>query len=127
MPTDDPLDVHEKFTDRVNMSVDELEDWKNSNQFDVYAEKKSGGEPVEKPVDDAIRLIETPADEWADEDDGFNEVEEAQQLLSFTSRMQGNESGDPMAGSDPPLSKRDASLLSWGVDVDDGMDFEGDR
>jgi len=127
MAEDDPLDMHEKFTDRVNMSVDELEAWKNSNQFDVYAEKKSGGEPVEKPVDDAIRLLETPADEWADEDDGFNEVKEANQLLSFTSRMQGNESGDPMPGSDPPLSKRDASLLSWGVDVDDGMDFEGDR
>jgi len=125
MPVDD---VFEDFNDRVNMSVSELEDWKNSNQFDVYAEKKSGGENINKPVDDAIRLLETPKADWEDKDDGFNEVEEANQLLSFTSRMQGNESGDPMPGSDPPLSKQEASLLNWGLDPnEDESDFVGDR
>jgi len=125
MPVDD---VFEDFNDRVNMSVSELEAWKNSEQFDTYAEKKSGGENINKPVDDAIRLLETPKADWEDTDDGFNEVEEAEQLLSFTSRMQGNESGEPMPGSDPPLSKRDSSLLNWGVDVDeDSSDFVGDR
>jgi len=54
-------------------------------------------------------------------------VQEAEQLLNFTSRMQGNESGEPMPGSDPPLSRRDASLLNWGVDVDEESDFVGDR
>jgi len=124
MPVDD---VFEDFNDRVNMSVSELEDWKESEQFDTYAEKKSGGENINKPVDDAIRLLETPKDDWEDTDDGFNEVEEANQLLSFTSRMQGNESGEPMPGSDPPLSKRDASLISWGFDPNERSDFTGDR
>jgi len=125
MPVDD---VFEDFNDRVNMSVSELEDWKNSNQFDVYAEKKSGGENINKPVDDTIRLLETSKADWEDKDDGFNEVEEAEQLLSFTSRMQGNESGEPMPGSDPPLSKQEASLLNWGLDPnEDKSDFVGDR
>ena len=125
MPTDE---LYDRFNDRVNMSVAELEAWKNSENFDTYAEKKAGGEDIQTPVNDAIQLLETPKSEWEDVDDGFNEVEEANQLMSFTSRMQGVEQGDPMAGSDPELSKRDASLINWGVDPSPGrMDFEGDR
>jgi hypothetical protein len=36
--------------------------------------------------------------------------------------------GDPMPGTDPALSKRDASLLNWGRDPNpDTSDFTGDR
>jgi len=128
MANDSIGSLYDEFEARVNMSVDELRDWKDSEQFDTYAENKSGGEDIEQPVDDAIRLLETPEDEWKEADDGFNEVEEAEQLLDFTSRMQGVDSGEPMSGSDPPLSKRDASLLNWGVDPNPQReDFEGDR
>jgi len=128
MANDSIGSLYDEFEARVNMSVDELRDWKDSEQFDTYAENKSGGEDIEQPVDDAIRLLETPEDEWKEADDGFNEVEEAEQLLDFTSRMQGVDSGEPMSGSDPPLSKRDASLLNWGLDPNPQReDFEGDR
>ena len=123
-----PDDVFEAFNDRVNMTVGELEAWKDSDNFDVYADQKSGGEDITTPVNDAIRLLETPKDEWGDKDDGFNEVEEANQLLSFTSRMQGVESGDPMPNTDPKLSKRDASLINWAFDPNPNkLDFTGDR
>jgi len=109
------------------MGPGELEDWKGSEQFEKYTEAKSGGQEPTEPIDDAIRLLETPKADWSCEDDGFNECEQAEELVNFNSRMSANESGDPITGTDPPLSKRDASLLSWGKDVnEDRADFDGD-
>lgn len=127
MPKDSPEKVWERFRERVNMTPGELRSWKESDNFGVYEERKSGGEDILTPVNDAIRLLETPKSEWRDVDDGFNEIEEANQLLGFTSRMQGAEQGDPMPGTDPPLSKRDASLINWAFDPNsDESDFVGD-
>ena len=125
----DPVDdVFSDFQERVNMSVGELEAWKDSENFDVYESQKSGGQPIMEPVNDAIRLLETPKSEWRDVDDGFNEFTEANELLAFTGRMKEAEQGDPMSGTDPPLSKRDASLINWGFDPNPGeSDFTGDR
>jgi len=48
--------------------------------------------------------------------------------LSFVGRMSENNKGEPIPGTDPELSKRDASLLSWGFDAnEDRQDFSGDR
>lgn len=58
------------------------------------------------------RLLETPKSEYRDKDDGFNEVEEANEAISFIERMSANDQGEPIPGTDPPLSKRDASLLA---------------
>lgn len=126
---DDELDrVFSDFQDNVNMGAAELEDWQDSEQFDAYEDVKSDGESIEKPSNDIIRLLETPKDEWRDVDDGFNEVEEAKQANSFISRMKANDSGEPIPESDPPLSKRDASLINWGFDPNpDRADFPGDR
>jgi len=125
----DPVDdVFEEFNDTVNMSPGELEAFGESDNFDVYADNKSGGEPIDEPREDMIRLLETPKTEYEDADDGFNEVEEAEQAMSFIARMRGNNAGEPMAGTDPELSKRDASLLNWGFDPNPGRsDFTGDR
>lgn len=127
MDREDIRDLHGRFEERVNMSPGELEAWGDSDNFGVYEERKSGGEQIDTPREDAIRLLETPVSDWEDTDDGFNEVDEANQLLSFTSRMQGVEQGDPMPGTDPELSRRDASLLNWGVDPNERSDFVGDR
>jgi hypothetical protein len=125
MPKDE---VWEEFQNRVNMTPGELRSWKDSDNFDVYRERKSGGEDITQPVNDAIRLLETPKADWKDKDDGFNEVEEAEQLLDFTSRMRGVNKGEPMPDTDPPLSKRDASLINWAFDPNpDKSDFVGDR
>ena len=120
-------DIFGEFQNSVNMGPGELHDWKDSEQFEKYTAAKSGGQEPTEPINDAIQLLETPKSEWSCEDDGFNECEEANELISFNSRMSANESGDPITGADPPLSKRDASLLSWGKDVnEDRADFSGD-
>jgi len=115
--------VYDEFKDNTNMTADELEAWKDSDQFDAYEDVKSGGEDINEPVNDAIDLLETPKDEWTS-----NDVDEAEQLNSFVSRMRGVNSGDPIPGSDPDLSKRDASLINWGFDPNPGRkDFKGDK
>lgn len=125
----DPVDeVFEDFEETVNMSPGELEAWGDSENYDVYGERKSGGQPIDEPREDVLRLLETPKSEWADEDDGFNEVEQANEVLGFVGRMSEGEQGDPMPDTDPELSKRDASLLNWGHDPNPGRsDFVGDR
>lgn len=121
-------DVFRRFQERVNMTVGELERWKRSDNFDVYQDRKSGGQDIMEPVNDAIRLLETPKDQWRDVDDGFNEVTQANELLAFTGRMKEAEQGDPMPDTDPKLSKRDASLINWAFDPNpDKSDFTGDR
>jgi len=121
-------EVFDDFHDTVNMSPGELEAFGQSDNFDIYADRKSGGQPIDEPREDVIQLLETPKDEWRDVDDGFNEIEEANEVLAFTGRMSEAEQGDPMPGTDPPLSKRDASLLNWGLDPNpDESDFVGDR
>lgn len=111
-----PQDIHDELARATNMTPAELRDLKQTKNWDIYGERKSGGEDLDEPVDDMIRLLETPADQYEDKDDGFNEVEEANQALSFLGRMKGVEDGEPMPDSEPPMSKRDMSLLAWGYD-----------
>jgi len=120
--------VFKRFHERVNMSPGELESWRDSENREVYAERKSGGQSLDEPLDDVLRLLDTPKSEWQDKDDGFNEIQEANEVLAFTGRMKEGEQGDAMPGSDPPLSKRDASLIQWGFDPnEDTSQFVGDR
>lgn len=121
-------DVYEAFTDAVNMSPMELKSYGDSDNFEEYEDRKSGGQPIDEPREDVIQLLETPKDQWADEDDGFNEVEQAEEAVGFINRMKAGQQGEPMPDTDPKLSKRDASLLNWGHDPNpDESDFTGDR
>lgn len=126
--TDRVDEVYDEFHDRINMSPGELESFGESDNFDAYAERKNAGQPIDEPREDVIRLLETPKSEWEDKDDGFNEVEQAEEAIGFVNRMSAVDDGDPMPGTDPGLSKRDASLLNWGRDPNpDRSDFVGDR
>jgi hypothetical protein len=128
MPTDDVDEVFDDFQDNVNMTVSELEAWEESDNREIYAGKKSAGQPIDEPLDDVVTLLETPKDEWRDVDDGFNEIEQANEVNAFVGRMSEGEQGDPMPGTEPELSKRDASLINWGFDPNpDSSDFVGDR
>jgi len=128
MARDSVDDVFREFHDLVNMGAKELGTWADSDNYDIYEEKKSGGEPIDKPREDIQRLLNTNKENWRDKDDGFNEVEEANQAISFINRMSAVEEGDPMPGTDPELSKRRASLLNWGHDSrGQRTDFSGDR
>jgi hypothetical protein len=125
MPKDE---VFREFHNRVNMSVGELEAWADSDNYEEYRDEKSGGQPIDEPREDVIQLLETPKSEWEDKDDGFNEIEQAEEVLAFTGRMREVEQGEPISDTDPPLSKRDASLINWGLDPNpDRSDFTGDR
>ena len=120
--------VWDDFQSTVNMTVSELEAWKSSDNYEAYQERKSGGQEGTEPIDDAIRLLETPKSDWEDKDDGFNEVKQANELLSFTGRMGEVDPGDDIPGTDPPISKQEASMLSWAVDPNpERSDFTGDR
>lgn len=128
MVDESPERVYEQFHDRVNMTSGELAAWADSDNYQAYKERKSGGQPISEPRSDVRRLLDTPKDQWRDVDDGFNEVAQANEVLAFTGRMKANEQGDPMPGTDPELSKRDASLLNWGFDPNpDRRDFVGDQ
>jgi len=117
----DPQQLHDELAGMTNMTPAQLERMKDTPEWQAYGEAKSGGEDLDEPVDDMIRLLETPRDEYSCEDDGFNECEEAQQAISFLSRMKGNESGEPVG--DTGISKRDFSLYGWGYDPDQNDGF----
>jgi len=125
----DPVDnVFSEFQQKLNMSPGELKAWKQSDNRTAYAERKNKGQPLDEPLEDVMRLKETPKSEWEDKDDGFNEVEQAEEAINFVNRMSANDQGNPIPGTNPDLSKRDASLLNWGHDPNpDRSDFTGDR
>jgi len=116
-----PREIHDELARETNMTPDQLRRLKDSPEWQAYGEAKSGGEDLNEPVNDMIRLLETPADEYACKDDGFDECEEGQQALDFLARMKGVEPGDPVG--DTGISKRDFSLYGWGFDPDqnDGL------
>jgi len=89
-----PQAIHDELARKTDLSPDQLRDLKEMPDFQKYGDAKSGGEDLNKPVDDMIRLLETPADEYEDTDDGFNEVEEANQALAFIDRMEEVEPGE---------------------------------
>lgn len=110
------------------MTNTELEAWADSDNYQAYKQRKNKGQQIDEPRRDVMRLMDTPKSEWEDSDsDGFNEVAEANEVIGFVSRMRGVEQGNPMPGTDPELSRRDASLLNWGFDPNEGRDFVGDR
>jgi len=116
-----PRKIHDRLARMTNMTPQQLERMKQTPEWQAYAEAKSGGESVNKPVNDMIRLLETPADQYECEDDGFNECEQGQQAIDFLSRMKGVEPGEPVG--DTGISKRDFSLYGWGFDPDQNDGF----
>lgn len=117
----DPHEIHDRLAGMTNMTSDQLRRMKDTAEWQAYGEAKSGGEDLNEPVNDMIRLLETPASEYECNDDGFNECEEGQQAISFLSRMKGNEAGQPVGGTG--ISKRDFSLYGWGYDPDQSDGF----
>jgi hypothetical protein len=117
-PPDDelaPSELHDRFEAATNLTLDAAERLVDSEPFEIYADEKSGGQPLMEPLDDYVRLKETPADEWRDVDDGFNEVEQAEESLDYIDRTvpQGAD-GDELG--ETGHSKQELSLMTWGVD-----------
>jgi len=117
-----PTQLHDRFESVTNLDADEMREVKSSERNRIYKERNSGAaQPGDEPLDDAIRLAETPASEWSDEDDGFNEVAEAKELLNFVDRTatQGasrEKDGAMIEEEEPHYGKQEMSLIRWGVD-----------
>lgn len=125
-PPDEELsgpEMHDRWTDATNLTASELRDVKESKRNKIYKERNSGAsQPGDEPLDDAIRLAETPKSEWGDKDDGFNEYEEAEEALNFLRRTgaQGASCSDRdramIEEEEPHYGKQEMSLVRWGFD-----------
>lgn len=128
-PSDDPPDeeltprqLHDRFEKNTNLDPRLVDDLRASEAFEEYRDAKSGGQPIGEPLDDYERLATTPASEWEDKDDGFNEVEEAEELLDYVDRTAA-QGADGQELGDTGVTKQELSLLTWGVDVDPEDEF----
>jgi hypothetical protein len=106
---DDEVDeVFSDFMDEVNMSVSEIRDWGDHDCSD-----KASVKPQEVR-DRVVNLLETDKGDW-----GQAEVDAANRVISFVSRMRGMEQGE---GTEDCPSDRDISLMNWGYRPD-GVDL----
>ena len=126
MPPDDelsPAELYDRVEDITNLTVEELQAFKQSEFNDLYnARKSDAAQRKDEPLDDAIRLLSTPAEEWQDIDDGFNEVEEAEELLDFQRRTQAQIDsqglGENYLTDQEVMTMREAASIRWGIDPD---------
>jgi hypothetical protein len=130
-PPDDeltPTELFDRVREATNLDVAELEAFQESEFNEAYLEQNSEqAQPGDEPLEDTIQLLDTPADEYRDLDDGFNEVEEARELLSFQRRTQAQiESqglGENFLTELEVMQKREAASIRWGIDPDDEREF----
>jgi len=123
-----PKQLHDRIDDVTNLSADELSAFKDSDFNATYNRVKSdAAQPGDEPLDDVIRLLETPASEYRDMDDGFNEIEEGRELLSFQRRTQAQiESqglGENYLTDLEVMQVREAASIRWGIDPDDEREW----
>lgn len=117
-----PTELHDRFERNTNMTAEEGRDALESERNEIYKRRNSdAAQEGDEPLEDFIRLAETPASEWEDKDDGFNEVEEARELLDFVDRTaaQGatrEKDGALIPEEEPHYGKQEWSLVRWGVD-----------
>jgi hypothetical protein len=123
-----PNQLHDRFESVTNLQADALRDFKDSKFNDAYLDQNSEqAQDGNEPLNDAIRLAETPADEWRDKDDGFNEVAEAEELLDFQRRTQGaiksQGLGENYLTDEEVMPKREAASIRWAIDPDDEREW----
>lgn len=103
-------EINQRFTDfkqAVNMSASEIKRWGDTECAGLASQTDDGGDGPSVVRNRVIKLLETPKSEW-----GQDEFEMAGRVISFISRMKGNEQGEPVKEGCP--SKRDISLMNWG-------------
>jgi len=123
-----PQQLHDRIDEVTNLTADELRAFKGSDFNQEYNRVKSdAAQPGDEPLDDVIRLLETPASEYRDVDDGFNEIEEARELLSFQRRTQAQIASQGLGSNfltdAENMQKREAASIRWGIDPDDEREW----
>jgi hypothetical protein len=123
-----PPELKDRVEATIDLSVSQLEGFRDSEFNKAYREQNSSqSQPGDEPLTDAIRLLETPADEWADKGDGFNEIQEAEELLNFH-RSKGAAAKEQGLGENflteaEEVQKREAALIRWGDDPDGEIEW----
>jgi hypothetical protein len=125
-PPDDQLgpgDLHDRVEATVNLDVEELEAFQDSQFNEAYLEQASeAAQPGDEPLEDTIRLLETPRYQYEDVDDGFNEVDQSLELLDFQRRTQAQIESQGLGRNFltdlEVMQKREAASIRWGIDPD---------
>jgi len=131
VPPDDALDpqqLAQRVREVTNLDVEQLEAFKASEFNRAYnAGKSDAAQPGDEPLDDVIQLLDTPDQQWRDTDDGFNEVKEAEELLAFQRRTQGQIKqqglGENYLTDREVMQFREAASIRWGIDPDDEREW----
>ena len=130
-PPDDelnPQQLHDRVDDAINLSLGELEAFRDSELNQAYLQANSeNAQPGDQPLDDVIRLVDTPRSEYSDADDGFNEVEESRELLDFQRRTQGQIKSQGLGSNTiegfEGATFREVASIRWGIDPDDEREW----
>ena len=123
-----PVQLRERVFSVVNLSLQDLEAFRESDYNRVYLEENSDrAQPGNQPLDDLITLLPTDAEDWRDEDDGFNEVAEAEELLDYQRRAQAQIRSqglgeNTLSGFDD-MTAREAASIRWGIDPDSDREW----
>lgn len=135
IPPNDPPDedltpdqLHDRFERHTNLEADQMRRFRDSEFNGAYLEQNSSqAQDGNEPLDDAIRLAETPATDWADADDGFNEVDQAMELLDFRrskgAQINSQGLGENFLTDAEEMQKREAAQIRWGWDPDDEIEW----
>jgi len=131
VPPDDqlsPEQLHDRVEQTLNLDADDLRAFKRSDYNAGYLEVASdAAQTGDEPLDDTIRLLETPASAYRDVDDGFNEVEEARELLGFHRRTQAQIASQGLGSNfltdAENMQKREAASIRWGIDPDEEREW----
>ncbi len=131
VPPDDalpPEQLHDRVEATVNLDVAELRAFRDSELNQSYLEQASeAAQPGDEPLEDTIQLLETPRSEYRDVDDGFNEVEQARELLSFQRRTQAQIDSQGLGENHltdlEVMQKREAASIRWGIDPDEEREW----
>jgi len=109
--------LHDRWESATNLTATELREFRDSEYNAAYLEENSSkAQDGNEPLNDAIMLASTPADEW-----GENEREEAIEALNWIDRH-GSQAkgglGDNFITDNEDMTKREAAGIRWGVDWD---------
>jgi len=124
----DPETAHDRWTDMTNLEADDLRELQDSRRNEVYLEKAEGNQGSDDPplpggpLEDAITLAETPADEWTE--DHVAEAAEARNFAARTLPQFEDGEGKPLLPEEEPdVHKGELALQRWGIDPveDDGF------
>jgi hypothetical protein len=117
-----------EFRELTNLDAEQLRRFRDSDLNEQYLEANSSeAQPGNEPLNDTIRLLETPVEQWRDVDDGFNEIQQAEENINFNTRTQAQIDsqglGKNYLDDAQTMQVREAASIRWGFDPDDLIEW----